>query len=43
MLNDIERKLVANRSSEWVGPACWGIVDGYRLNINESIHNPLFG
>lgn len=43
MLTKIEREIVVERSSEWVGPTCWGFVNNYRLNLNESISNPHFG
>jgi hypothetical protein len=39
MLTKLERKLVAKRSAEWVGPACWGLCRDYRLGLRDAMDN----
>lgn len=43
MLSSIEKKLVAIRSNEWLGPNSWGWFNGYRLSLNQAIDQPGFG
>ena len=39
MLVKKEQLLVANRSSKWIGPVCWGFKDGCKMNLRESMEN----
>jgi hypothetical protein len=43
MLTVQELVLVAARSNSWTGPNCWGICDGFRLDLDEVLQRPEFG